>query len=353
MKPSTVVFILISLAALACAQSVDVVTPADPGVPATVAADGPRFGIAGLIPRNYPNAADADWINLYEILPETGELFGFYSPWADAPESEGEIPALVETAFGLAPRYDFTPVIALGYFHETADYQLEPTLDFNDPAQRQRAVQAAAKVAETYRPEFLALGIEVNRYYAENPTGYANYESLYFESYRAVKAVSPETRVFPILQYELLRGGQFFSGDGENETQWELIERFGDQLDMIAFTTYPFLLYQTPAELPVDYYTEIAQYTDVPIAFTELGWPSAPLSVDESSPFGGSETEQAEFVATFFDLTAKLDLAIVLWSFPHDIGEGINPAFASVSLRHNDGRAKPALGVWGELTREE
>jgi len=34
---------------------------------------------------------------------------------------------------------------------------------------------------------------------------------------------------------------------------------------------------------------------------------------------------------------------------PHNPAEQINPAFLSVSLRHNDGAPKPALTVWQEM----
>ena len=202
------------------------------------------------------------------------------------------------------------------------------------------------QVAENYHPPYFALGVEVNRFYEEDPASFDAYLSLYAEMYEAIKAASPQTLVFPVFQYEKMRGGVFFSGDRRAQPEWNLLDKFNGNMDLVAFTTYPFLLYATPADLPIDYYSEIKQYTSQRIAFTEIGWPSEPLSVASDSPFGGSTDEQVEFVQRFFSLTSSLPLELALWSFPHDIGSSFNPAFTSVSLRENDGTPKPALEVW-------
>ncbi|MBA4379715.1 MAG: hypothetical protein C0393_03365, partial [Anaerolinea sp.] len=224
-----------------------------------------------------------------------------------------------------------------------------PLLSLADAGDRAKFQQVAVEIASRYSPQFLALGVEVNSYYKRDPSDFDNFVSLYAETYDAVKAVSPETKVFTIFQYEMLRGGQFFSGDGQNPTQWDLLERFEGHLDLAAFTTYPFLLYASPSDLPADYYTEITEHTSLPVTFTEVGWPSEPLKPAPYSPFGGSQDEQAAFVRRFFELANGLDLSLALWSFPHDPAGQINPAFLSISLRHNNGASKPALAVWQEM----
>jgi len=315
------------------------------------ALDVPKFGIAGLIPRNFPNSTQDDWINLYETLSETGELLGAYTDWTDSPETAGQIPNVVNTVFGLAPRYNFTPLIALGFFRDKPEGGLELSLALANAEEREKFKQVASAIAEKYQPLYLALGIEINRYYEHDSTGLDAFVSLYAETYEAVKAASPDTLVFPVFQYEMLRGGEFFTGDGQNPPQWELLDLFGDRLDLAAFTTYPFLLYTAPSDLPADYYTEIARHTSLPVAFTEIGWPSEPLAPAPDSPFGGSEAEQTTFVRRFFELTRNINLTLSLWSFPHDLGPQTNPAFTSVSLRYNNGRSKPALAVWQEFVK--
>jgi hypothetical protein len=316
------------------------------------AAAGARFGVAGLIPRNFPHASADDWIDLYETLPETGSLLGVYTAWNDSPEKAGNIPAAVSTVFALSERYGFTPVVALNFFDDLPDGSLQASIQLDNLVQRAAFRKAAVAVAEKYHPRYLGLGMEVNRFYEANPVEFESFLTLYIETYDAVKAVSPQTNVFTIYQLELIKGNGFLLGNSEGRpSHWELLSRFGDRLDLAAFTTYPFLDYRSPADIPDDYYTGIAAHTSKPLAFTEIGWPSAPLAPFPDSPFGGSEVEQAGFVARFFNLTSGANLALALWSFPHDLGEGGHPVFNSVSLRYNNGTPKPALTVWQAMSQ--
>ncbi|MDI6769262.1 MAG: hypothetical protein QMD04_06260 [Anaerolineales bacterium] len=341
------------LLSLACGSG----TPSAPVTPtqtsqlaaSQLATPNSQFGIAGLIPRNFPNSSAADWTNLYETLPETGELLGAYTDWADSPETAGQIPAVVDTVFGLAPRYHFIPLIALGFFRDKPEGGLELSLALTNAEERAKFKHVAVAIVEKHQPSYLALGIEINRYYEHDPTGFDAFVTLYTETYEAVKAASPDTLVFPVFQYEMLHGGEFFAGDGQNPSQWELLDLFGERLDLVAFTTYPYLLYASPDDLPANYYAVIAEHTSRPIAFSEIGWPSAPFANAPDLPYGGSQDEQAAFVRRFFELANGLDLSLALWSFPHDPAGRINPAFLSISLRHNNGTSKPALAVWQEM----
>lgn len=313
-----------------------------------------EMGVAGLIPRNFPDSSDEDWLNLYETLHETGELLGVYTNWADSSETIGEIPNVVDVAFGLAPRYGFMPLVGLGFCHEMSDGGLELTISWDNANDVDRLKQTAVAIARQHRPKYLALGGEVNRYYEHDPAGFDRFVAVYAEAYDAVKAISPQTLVFPVFQLEMTKGDAYLVGGSEaRQPQWELIDRFSGRLDLAAFTTYPFLDYGSPSDLPEDYYAEIAAHTSRPIAFTEIGWPSAPLATDPGSAYGGSADEQVAFVQRFFDLTADIDLALALWAFPHDLGSGSpNAAMDSLSLRHNDGTPKPALAAW-QIEMEE
>ena len=99
--------------------------------------------------------------------------------------------------------------------------------------------------------------------------------------------------------------------------------------------------------MPADYYASVAARVKAPIAFTEIGWPSAPIAAAPASGFGGTPEEQASFVKRFFDLTATLKPAFSLWSFPND-PRPTAATFASVGLRQRDGTPKPALAAWRE-----
>lgn len=136
-----------------------------------------------------------------------------------------------------------------------------------------------------------------------------------------------------------LSGGLFGGINDPTKSQWSLLDRF-PKSDIIAFTTYPGLIYENPSEIPADYYSEIKSHTVKPIAFTEIGWHSG------TGPTGweSSDAEQAGFVTTFFSLTEELNKELVIWSFLYD--QDISEPFNSMGLRRSDGNAKPAWDSW-------
>ena len=357
MRRHHITIIALMLAALACGgpeTAIPTATAPSPTPMDLAPARGFYMGIAGLIPANFPDSSEEDWLNLYESLPETGELLGVYTSWTDSEEAEGEIPGVVDAAFGFAEEYDFIPLVALGTYRDAAIGEVETTITWTDTEQVSRFRQTAVSIAEQYQPLYLALGNEINRHYDHDPQGFAAFVAAYSDIYDAIKAVSPRTLVFTIFQLETLRGAGYLTGTSEGrQPRWELLDMFGERLDLAVFTTYPYFDYTSPADVPDDYYTAIAEHTDRPIAFSEIGWPSAPLSTAPDSEFGGSESEQADFVRRFFELTSDLDLGFTVWSFPNDIGPMINPAFESVSLRHHDGTPKPALDVWRAVVDQD
>jgi hypothetical protein len=84
--------------------------------------------------------------------------------------------------------------------------------DFSDKDIRASLIAYAKYMALNYKPAYMAIGVEVDLYYARRgDAAFRNFVSVYFEAYDAVKEVSPETQVFPTFQYEnvlgLLNGG--------------------------------------------------------------------------------------------------------------------------------------------------
>jgi len=117
---------------------------------------------------------------------------------------------------------------------------------------------------------------------------------------------------------------------GEYDSQWEILEKYGGKLDLIVLTTYPELEYDTPNEIPNDYYLKIKNYTDKPIAFAEVGW----------------NNDNGDFLNKFLDLTKDLDKEFVMWAFLHDMDV---PHFTGIGLRNKDGTPKEVWADWKAL----
>ncbi len=317
-------------------------TPAPTGAPATT-----RFGVAGVIPPHYPQPESADYARLFDSFSETGTLVGVYLNWADSDETEGAIPRGVASLKAVAADRHLQLAVALGTVRE-GPAGVRSTVDWGDAAQRGRFLQAVGAVAREVRPAYLAIGVEVNRLWEADPAAFAQFVAGYREAYAVAKQASPSTQVFTVFQLEMLKGGAFLMGGSEErQPEWDLLAQFDGALDLLGLTSYPFLDFQTPAEIPAGYYTEAAERSGKAIALTELGWPSRPLSSAPASGYGGAPAEQVEFLGRLPALLSPAEVQAVLWSFPYDLGSASPvPTFESVALRENDGTAKPALEAW-------
>ena len=284
-----------------------------------------------LSPRSFQ---EDDFNDFFTRAGEAGEIVSWAGDWNELSNTQSG--AVVVAS--LASRYNYTPVIEAQFFTQSSGQLIRPL----DGSTKQNYKNSAVAFAQRYKPKYMAFGIEVNILYEKSPHAFNDFVSFFDEVYNAVKAASPNTKVFTIFQLERMKGlnGGLFGGVNDPENaQWGLLERF-PKSDIIAFTTYPGIIYRSPMEIPSDYYHEIAVHTEKPVAFTEIGWHS------EASPNGweSSEAEQAEFVTRFFNLTMDLDRELVVWSFLYD-QDTVEP-FRSMGLRRKDGTARPAWDAW-------
>ena len=284
-----------------------------------------------LSPRSFQSS---DFTNFFEKARQAGSLVSWAGDWIELGRTSGG-PEVVTT---LSIQYELTPVVEAQFFSQSSGALLRPLND----STRRLYVDTAATFAERHKPKYLAFGIEVNVLYEKSPAEFDDFVQLFGEVFDAVKAKSPDTKVFTIFQLERMKGlnGGLFGGVNDpSKAQWHLLGKL-NKTDLIAFTTYPGLIYRTPSEIPASYYSEIRSHTSKPIAFTEIGWHS------EASPAGweSSESEQAEFVTRFFALTKGLNKEMVVWSFLYDQAT-IEP-FRSMGLLRNDGTPRPAWNAW-------
>lgn len=322
--------LVILLLTAACRKTVFIQVPKPEPTPP--AASGPLLGVS-LSPRTL---APADFTAFFVKAVEAGDAVTWAGDWADL-SREGSAPHVVAT---LAAQYRYTPVIMVQFFQQSTGQLLRPL----DGKTRQTYIDSAAAFAEKYRPAYLGIGIEVNILFEKSPADFNAFVTLFGEVRDAVKRKSPSTQVFTVFQLERMKGlhGGLFGGVNDPAlAQWPLLDRF-PQADIVAFTTYPGLIYGTPAEIPSDYYTDVLARTSKPVAFTEIGWhASADITGWESS-----DAEQAAFVARFFTLTRDVKPSLDVWSFLYD-PQTVRP-FNSMGLLRSDGTSRPALQEWIE-----
>ena len=202
--------------------------------------------------------------------------------------------------------------------------------NFSDNELRTAFIDEAKAVASTYSPDYLMLGIEINGYKLSEAADYSNFVTLYNETYDEIKSISQEIKVGITFQYETII----------TNVQWDIISGYVGKADMICFTTYPIIAgYSNLLDLPENYYTPLKNYeSTADIVFSEVGWTGG----DTVS----TESEQAEFIDKFFELTDDIDKIIIIWSLLHDWpGGGV---FEKMGLIDNTGRKKSSYIKWLE-----
>lgn len=320
----------------------------------------PRSFMMGIstLPRALNTAAYTD---TFRLAAENGEmvLIQRTPPWADfvpgADVSE-------ETAKTSASEKD-----AVASKHLRLFFAIDPTdgatgrdrlaalpgslagKNFGDAAVRSAFSSYAEYVALNYKPAYLALGVEMNLYRQRNKDDFANFESLYRETYDRVKKASPDTQVTVSFQYEDLQG--MLPTTDQHFPDWPLIQEFEDRLDVVAISSYPSFVFSKASDIPARYYSQLRGFTQKPIVLAETGYSSAagPKGINN-----GTEADQAAFVSRVLVEAENLGMPFAIWfagwdpAYAKDTPFGV---FQSIGLLREDNSEKPAWAIWAEAAR--
>ena len=319
--------------------------------------DSPAMPARGYFKGSLPNApsgtemtaAYASAANTMEFVPVWGRPTPFYDLATDLSGGYGTL-----WVQQLIRDNGMFPVIHMSFLDAGVTLKAPPamsgaTLSSNE--WREAYKQAALDIVRAAKPRYLSLGNEVNRWYekygahAGDANGFQNWVSLYNETYDAVKALSPQTKVFCTFAREMV--------DQLREADLEVLKMFDPaKIDILVFTSYPYSVrkdkngamltkpFNRPADIPDDYYSRALTYMPAKsLGFSEIAWTSA--------DFYGGEGAQADFLTQVVGrLTtgqgAKLEL--LGWCWIYDIS-----ADQPVGLIRSDGTEKTAYGLWKSL----
>ena len=229
---------------------------------------------------------------------------------------------------------------------------------FGTPDVRETFRNYVLRLTREFHPRYLGLASEINTYADANPEDFENFVSLYREAYTLIKTESPDTQVFVTFQCDDLNNVVPFDPTGGEpyQTKWEQIEAFEPYLDIWAISSYPFVAFDSAADIPSNYYTPLLSRTDKPLAVAEGGVNSRPIG-----QFNGTPQDQVDYLNA---IHTQLGNRLTFWIYLilNDInGEAYrdflaqngmeNNAdtilwFAAVGLRELDGEPKPAMQVW-------
>lgn len=291
-------------------------------------------------------------------------------PWAQflvTPDGRSAVIDGLRATVGQARRAGLAPIIVVDPLKGLDRTRFAPlpaglgAADFGTPQLRRAYRNFAVRISREFHPRYLGLGAEINTYAAAHPADFPNFVSLYRETYAAVKAQSPSTKVFVSFQWEGLNGldPRARPANPGPHLNWAPVDAFEPDLDVLAISTYPYFVHGSAAQIPADYYAPLTTRTRGPLAISESGWPSEP-----TDRFSGSPADQARFLRT---VHTQLGSRLAFWvnlmiddldvqAFDRYLVAHRLPAqgdtlrlFASLGLRSRAGAPKPALSVWDRL----
>ena len=305
-------------------------SPAESSEPTPRSMEAARFGTS-LSPRS---TTEEDFTTFLEHVDDAGGMLLWAGDWSELATEDGA-PAITAQ---LASDRDLTLVLATGFpraANEGHDLSAE---------QREPVVAVYRDFVAEHRVPWLAIGVEMDELARTSPPLFDDYVAAFAEIASAVREASPDTRVFPVFQYERVSGrhGGLFGGSDHAPPQWDLLARFPDA-DAIGFTTYPALVFGDPSEIPDDYYEAATDHTDLPVLFTEVGW----FAGDDIPGWESNDDEQLAFVERFAQQMEALEPEAAIWSFLFD--QDLEVPFDTMGLLDRNGQERPAWRAWKEL----
>lgn len=311
--------------ALGSSTSVAVDTTTAAGAPELAP---PLIGF-GLSPKSY---SATDFPEFLSLVKGNADLLMHAGAWSEL-ATAGSPFHVVST---LAPQQGMDTVIVIS--PSSAGALLRPL----DATTHDAYLASLRAFLGEFQPAYLGVANEVNMLATEDPAAFEQVVELWHDALPIVRELSPRTKVFVTFQYEWLLGhrGGWFGTSADVAPDWAVVQRF-DGADLVGLTTYPSLVVDDPAQLPIDYYAQLASHVDKPVIFTEVGW-----TADESLPLlPGSEAEQVAFIDVLATQSTAARVEAAVWSFVH--GDQVtDQPFAEMDLRRDDSTPRPAWPAW-------
>lgn len=302
-----------------------------------------RIGTTGFFPQNGFEANLEQIENFWQETQLISDLYGVHTDWKQTSIIDNSI-----------KNTELDIVLGLG-FQEPDEWE----------SQVENYIKKASQILKNERIKYLFWGNEVNILANKHPEKFPKFLEVSKKIYTELKKEFPELKIIFTFQYEILIGkGYLSTGKKSSTSNTELIKQFEPISDIIGFTTYPMFDYTDPDDIPANYYSQIQNFTNKPIVFTEFGWlsktkfPPAIKQLEEQG-YAGSENEQAAFLLKFIELTKDVDLEFANWIAMHDIRDWESlpeetavddkMIFDSIGLKYFDSREKKIWNIFGSI----
>jgi|SRR5689334_10768406 len=221
-----------------------------------------------------------------------------------------------------------------------------------EPAVQQVYRDYVKALVAAIHPDYLGLAAETNLIRVAAPA------TVYAAVRQMANAAAADVRTMPGAQPRLYVSVQADEGWGRlahNNVYQGVEQDFFDFpfMEALALSSYPYFVYTNPEDVPLDYYTRLANGRTLPVLVVEGGWTSASVGSVQSSPAKQARylrrqeelLDAAKAVAVFQLTYADIDLA----NFPPQPPGSILPLFAQLGIVDIRLQAKPALATYDSV----
>lgn len=232
------------------------------------------------------------------------------------------------------------------------------TRALNSPEVKQAFQNFTLRAVEAMKPDYLAIGIELNVLLSHDPAKWKRVKELYRETYGAVKTKHPDLPV--CFTTEVLHYRKLASEAIDKDQEGEVADLMKNS-DLFAMSVYPHMSYEVPRPVPEDFF-DFATRFKKPVAVAESGMTSRNVELKAFHlTLFGSEADQKQFTELLLKTAARDQYEFVITFATTDfekLCEKLPPPvddlariWAYTGMQTSELQAKPALAVWDAWLR--
>jgi hypothetical protein len=226
---------------------------------------------------------------------------------------------------------------------------------FDDPEIVKAYLNYCRRAVEYFRPDYLAIGIEVNELIHNSADKWPGFVRLYRHVYGRLKKDHPQMPIFATFTLHNMLQERW----SDIENQRSKVKQFFEEVDIVGISFYPFMKTLGPPERPVEAFDWCRQFVgDQPIAIAETGFPAEPTRLEDFKlNLPGSPQSQAAYIETLLNTAHREQYLFVIAFLYRDydalwekIKVGMSGdwavAWRDCGLVDGAGKERPAHEVW-------
>lgn len=174
---------------------------------------------------------------------------------------------------------------------------------FDDPDVMKAYLNYCHRVVKYFKPDYLAIGIEVNELIHNSPDQWPGFVKLYKHVYRELKKDHPGMPVFATFTLH----GMLQEDQSDIEIQRKKVKEFLTQVDLVGISFYPFIKTLGEPDRPIEAFDWIRKFVgDRPIAIAETGFPAERTRLEDFKVnLPGSPKGQAMYIETLLSAACR------------------------------------------------